>query len=385
MLTVKNIEAIASNVISAQMLMPCVVSTLVCLLLVLLSPALLKVLSRPEDLAAVQSAHSSPTLRVGGLGILIGVLTGVLALSSNISFLSYASLLLVSAIPLVLAGFAEDVGLHVSPMARLGAIAFSSLLAAVFLPAVVSELGIFGVDALLAFYPLALVFTVFAASGVTNAFNLIDGLNGLASYTGITTAVSVSALALVAGLGHIQTFYGMFAVVIFGFFILNFPFGKLFLGDGGAYLIGHCLVWGGITLARDVEGLSPFAILLIFFWPIADTALAIWRRMRLSSPTDRPDRLHFHQLVMRFLEIRLLGRNRRAIANPLATLIMAPLIVVPQICGLVFAFQHASAVLASVVLVVLFFVTYLTGMRLARRTHVVASIAPRQTISEVRK
>ena len=101
--------------------------------------------------------------------------------------------------------------------------------------------------------------------------------------------------------------------------------------------------------------------------------------MRLASPADRPDRLHFHQLVMRFLEIRLLGRNRRAIANPLATLIMAPMIVVPQICGLLFAFEHASAVLATVVLAVIFFASYIIGMRLARRSHVVMPTASRST------
>lgn len=371
MLTVAHIEAIAANVLSAQMLTPWIVSFLVCLALVLLTPALIKLVARRGDVNAVQAAHNRPTLRIGGLGILLGVLAGTLALSFDPEFLSYASLLLVSAIPLILAGFAEDLGFGVPPKPRLAAISISALLCASFLPATVSSLGVPGVDALLAFYPLALIFTIFAASGVTNAFNLIDGLNGLASFTAVTTSVALSALALIAGLDHLQSFYGMFAVVTLGFFILNYPFGRLFLGDGGAYLLGHCLVWGGVTLANQVSGLSPFAILLIFFWPIADTALAIWRRVRLSSPADRPDRLHFHQLVMRFLEIRLLGRNRRTLANPLATLIIAPLIVAPQICGLLFAFEHASAVLASVLFSIIFFATYILGMRLARRSHVV--------------
>ena len=381
MLTVAHIEAIAANVLSAQMLAPWVVSFLVCLALVLLTPVLIKLVARREDLDAVQAAHSRPTLRIGGLGILFGVLAGTLALSFDPELLSYASLLLVSAIPLILAGFAEDLGFGVPPKLRLGAIAISALLCAAFLPAIVSRLGVPGVDTLLAFYPLALIFTIFAASGVTNAFNLIDGLNGLASFAAVTTSVALSALAMIAGLDQLQTFYGMFAVVTLGFFILNYPFGKLFLGDGGAYLLGHCLVWGGITLANKVSGLSPFAILLIFFWPIADTALAIWRRARLSNPADRPDRLHFHQLVMRFLEIRLLGRNRRTLANPLATLIVAPLIVAPQICGLLFAFEHASAILASVLFSIIFFATYILGMRLARRSHVVM----RENVTEVAK
>jgi len=247
----------------------------------------------------------------------------------------------------------------------------------------VTRLGLPLVDDVLSLYPAALVFTIFAASGVTNAFNLIDGLNGLASFTAITTAVALSALALIGGLGHLQSFYAMFAVVTFGFFILNYPAGKLFLGDGGAYLLGHCLVWGGITLANELAGLSAFAILLIFFWPIADTALAIWRRVRLSSPTDRPDRLHFHQLVMRFLEIRVLGRNRRRLANPLATLLIAPLIVAPQVCGLLFAFAHGSAMIASGVFAVIFFATYLFGMRVAKRGHVsMSSEASPQAIVE---
>jgi len=79
--------------------------------------------------------------------------------------------------------------------------------------------------------------------------------------------------------------------------------------------------------------------------------------------------MHFHQLVMRFLEIRFLGRNRRQLANPLATLIIAPLIVAPQICGLIYAFDNKSAMIASVCFAVIFFMTYSIGMHVAPRTH----------------
>ena len=370
MLTSTQIERIVLNILSAHLVTPAAVSFLVCLSLVLMAPVILKLFSRREDLHAVQAAHTKPTLRIGGLGILAGVLAGTLLLSADAAFLSYASLILVSAIPLILGGFAEDLGFQVPPRLRLGAIAISALLCATFLPAVLTHIGVPVIDDILTLYPLAFMFTIFAASGVTNAFNLIDGLNGLASFTAITTAVALSTLAMIADLTHLQNFYAMFSVVTFGFFVLNFPAGKLFLGDGGAYLLGHCLTWGGITLAIEVAGLSAFAILLIFFWPIADTALAIWRRLRLASPTDRPDRLHFHQLVMRFLEIRVLGRGRRRVANPLATLIITPLIVAPQACGLLFAFSHWAAILASVAFGVIFSATYIIGIRIAKRGRV---------------
>jgi len=79
--------------------------------------------------------------------------------------------------------------------------------------------------------------------------------------------------------------------------------------------------------------LSTWAVLLVFFWPIADTFFAIYRRRRAGRPTDMPDRLHYHQLVMRALEITLIGRNRRNVANPLATLVILPLASAPVIAG----------------------------------------------------
>ena len=64
--------------------------------------------------------------------------------------------------------------------------------------------------------------------------------------------------------------------------VLNYPLGKIFLGDGGAYALGHLLVWSAILLVNRASEISPFAILLIFFWPVADTGLAIWRRWKLG-------------------------------------------------------------------------------------------------------
>ena len=55
--------------------------------------------------------------------------------------------------------------------------------------------------------------------------------------------------------------------------------------------------------------------------------------MEVGNPTDRPDRLHFHQLTMRFMEIRVFGRDRREVANPVATLILIPLISTPSSVG----------------------------------------------------
>jgi UDP-N-acetylmuramyl pentapeptide phosphotransferase/UDP-N-acetylglucosamine-1-phosphate transferase len=328
------------------------------------------------DEVAIQSAHTGFVPRVGGLGIYIG-LVGLIPLLSfgfipltvvfdlNASELTW---LILSAAPVFAVGLAEDLGYDMSPRARLFASAVSSLMAIIIFKVWLSKLGIPGFDTFLIFAPFAILFTIFAAVGVVNAFNLIDGLNGLSSYVSISIATSLSVIAFKVGSLQFAVFLVLLSSAVLGFLILNFPFGKIFLGDGGAYALGHILVWSAILMINQTRDISPFSILLIFFWPVADTGLAIWRRWKLGNPADRPDRLHFHQLAMRFLEIRFFGRDRRHIVNPLSTIVLIPLISVPQVLGVLFWDNFAATVQSTVGVGFLFVATYLLGISTAKRS-----------------
>ena len=61
-------------------------------------------------------------------------------------------------------------------------------------------------------------------------------------------------------LADIQTtvFLTLLIASVLGFMVLNFPFGKIFLGDGGAYILGHLLVWSSILLINRIPEISPF-------------------------------------------------------------------------------------------------------------------------------
>ena len=326
------------------------------------------------DAAAIQSAHSGFVPRVGGLAIYISILVLVPFLSFGFIPLSVVfdlnarelTLLILSAVPVFSLGLAEDLGYAMSPKARLVASAISSFLVIFLFRVWLSRLGIPGVDMLVMFVPFAIIFTIFATVGVVNAFNLIDGLNGLSSYVTISVAFSLSIIAFNVGNTQISIFLVLVVASVLGFMVLNFPFGKIFLGDGGAYALGHLLVWSAIIIINNATEVSPFAILLIFFWPVADTGLAIWRRWKLGNPADRPDRLHFHQLAMRFLEIRFFGRDRREIANPIATLILAPLISTPQILGVLLWDNLIATVWCTMGVASLFVATYLFGIITAK-------------------
>jgi len=342
-------------------------SFLFCSLLIFLNQTSIFKKRSLEDLSAVQSSHTKPVSRIGGLALFVGIFVVLLMAKALWFNTSHLWPFVIAIIPIFLVGTAEDLGFKMSPLRRFLAICASSILMILLYDCWVSRVGIPYIDTLFSYAPIGIIFTVFASAGVTNAFNLIDGLNGLAALTAISISVSLSLIAFSAGHHNLSILCLSITPIIAGFLVLNFPFGKIFLGDGGAYLLGHCLVWIAIYLMQLDISISPFAILLIFFWPVSDTLLAIWRRKTLGKPRHLPDRLHFHQLTMRFLEIKSFGRCKRQMTNPLATTILLPLVVTPQVLGIIFATDPIWAPISFVFMAILFIATYLTGIALAKK------------------
>lgn len=346
-------------------------SALICAILIWTKT--LHLTAREGDTNAVQAAHAAPTPRVGGVGIGAGLLLSIFLVPDSLR--STYLVFVASLAPVFAAGLYEDLRSGVSPSMRLLAAALSSVLAIVLLGAWVSHVGVIGVDWLFGFVPIAVIFTVFATTGVCHAFNLLDGLNGLSAGTSVVTAIGLAAIAHLSGQPQMVSFCFILIAALMGFLVFNYPWGKIFLGDAGAYTMGHALAWISVILMFRVADLSPWAVVLIFFWPLADTFFAIYRRRRSGRPTNQPDRLHFHQLVMRLLEIRVLGVGKRETANPLATLVMLPFISAPVIFGVMLWDKPVWAFFAVISLGGLFVGSYLLGIRLSarRKPHAIES------------
>jgi len=321
-----------------------------------------------SDLAARQSSHTLPTPRAGVLACL-GVQLAFIPIASitdlditqNISFsVTTVCLFLAAQMPLALVGALEDFGIHQRPRNRLAGIALSTALVIAMFGVMIDRSGIGFIDALLSVKIVAFLFTLFAVTGVVNAFNLIDGLNGLLGLTALTTSVALGASAHALGAPNLSIILAMFAASIGAFLVLNYPFGKIFMGDGGAYVIGFILAWMAIALLHETT-VSPFALLLIFYWPIFDTLLAIWRRAYRHSGSMRPDRMHCHQVMMRVLMIRA-GFSKKA-ANPITTACLLPAIIAPQIVGVVFLENTQIAGASLLGFAVLYYVIYLRAVR----------------------
>lgn len=266
-----------------------------------------------------QKFHATPTPRIGGMAIAFGLVGSVLLLGSFAGIRPTAvygiSLLALAAVPSFAGGLAEDLTKRVGILARLMLTFSAALIAALVFGAVIERSGIMLVDHLLQWPVFAIAFTVFAVGGVANAINIIDGYNGLAGGYAILV---LGALAWVSAQVGDQLLLisslAMFGALI-GFLIWNYPRGKIFMGDGGAYLVGFWLAELSILLVLRNTDVSAWFPVVLLIYPIAETSVSVYRKkvVRGMSP-GQPDRLHLHMLIhQRLVRINVGSKDLREI------------------------------------------------------------------------
>lgn len=146
------------------------------------------------------------------------------------------------------------------------------------------------------------IITVVFIVAITNAINLIDGIDGLAVGVCMICSVAIWAINLSPLLNQpaAAIFAATMAGSCFAFLRYNFNPARIFLGDGGSYLLGFCLACIsciGLTKKVTVVILSPMLV-LIFFIPIIDMLYAIIRRASNNKPIFNPDLEHFHHKLL---------------------------------------------------------------------------------------
>jgi UDP-N-acetylmuramyl pentapeptide phosphotransferase/UDP-N-acetylglucosamine-1-phosphate transferase len=144
---------------------------------------------------------------------------------------------------------------------------------------------------------VSVLFTCFAVGGVANSINIIDGFNGLASTTSTVAFASFALIAYQVGDAQLSAMSLVLAACVWGFFWINWPYGKIFLGDGGSYFIGFSLAWVAVMLIERNPQVSAFAALLICVHPVTEVLFSIYRRKIKELHPGHPDRMHFHSLI----------------------------------------------------------------------------------------
>ncbi|MGI4842064.1 MAG: MraY family glycosyltransferase [Janthinobacterium lividum] len=283
----------------------------------------------------VQKFHITPTPRIGGAAIMLGLWLSLGVLSEAQQELLLP--VLVAAMPAFVFGLAEDLTRKVSVRARLFATIGSGVCCWGLTGVTLLHIGVAPLDMMLTWLPASVLFTAVAVGGVANAVNIIDGFNGLASGTVLIGMAALGIIAQDAGDPTLAQLCFVVCAVTAGFFIVNFPFGKLFLGDGGAYLLGFLLAWLSVMLVYRNPLVSPWAPLLACAYPVFETVFTVLRRLWYRRHPGHPDSWHLHSLVKTALVARFLHALPAPLRNASVSPVCWMVALVPALMAVRFA------------------------------------------------
>lgn len=300
--------------------------------------------------------HSGNISRLGGIGVFIAFVISSLVfalVSDSIEFMQALPVVIGSCI-IMCFGLADDI-LNLRAIIKLIA-----QMAAAFV--VVA----FGMRFTQIFnwvlpLPLSILITFGWIIGITNAYNLIDGLDGLCgslSFTGVTT---LGIVFLLSGNSE-STICFILAAAILGFLCFNWPPAKIFMGDAGSQFLGFMISVIPLYTSGDSFEFNKFLIMLVLTaLPTFDTIAAIWRRLREHRSIMSPDKSHLHH---KFLN---LGYTKTA---TLYVILVLQLLLCVAVVASFFMEKTAGLILLSgafIFMVVFFAVIHYTNRAVIRK------------------
>ena len=273
------------------------------------------------DTFGVQKFHETPVPHIGGALLFTGFFIGLWFLPAAQEI---RLLLLVASLPVFIAGIAEDCTRKIEPTLRMIAALLSITIAFFYLDIGIRSLNFAWPDYLLSnFNFLSLLFTLLVVGGLINAINIIDGYNGLMAGYSVLVLLAIAYVSNILGDGLVFQLSLTLIASLAGFFVFNFPLGKIFMGDGGAYFVGLMMAVIGLMLGIRNDEVSHWFVLLLFIYPLYETAFSIYRRKLLhKTDVSQPDANHLHSLIYRKLISCDRFKHNKVICNSMTAPVM---------------------------------------------------------------
>jgi len=229
-------------------------------------------LGHDHDFDGVQKVHEVPTSRLGGAVLIVAYFAALAVVSrAGPAALEAAVALAFCSLPVVLIGASEDIIRGTRPWHRLAGAVASAVVASYFANGIITRVDLPGLDDWLVFLPFALPLTWFMVAGACNAMNLIDGAHGLAGGTALMMFGGLAAMAVYVDDPLVLAQALAMVGAIAGFLAWNYPHGKVFLGDAGAYFLGFMYAELAIQLVARNDGVSAWFVIALAAYPIVET------------------------------------------------------------------------------------------------------------------
>ncbi len=274
-------------------IIPCLASFL---LTAVLTPQIIRLATTCNclDIPGGRRLHKEATPRWGGVAFFIGVLPFLCLENGDGSLTAY----LAAAALLVAMGMVDDRrSLGWKPKITIMAAAAALVISGGDIT--VHQIGFYGSLGRVELGAFSIPFTFISIVGITNAINLLDGLNGLAGGVSLLGFLFMGIAALLAGNIPVAVICFTFVGALGAFLLYNFPAARIFMGDSGSLFLGFSLAVTALLLTQgptsSVDSMFPTLVLLL---PIFDTLRVLLVRLLNGKNPFRADNLHLHYLLV---------------------------------------------------------------------------------------
>ncbi len=260
-----------------------------------------------DEQQGIQKIHRKSATRIGGISIFAtGILVGFFFRDSYLQY----SIVFLCIFLIFIIGLIEDITRKLSPTIRLVLTIFVCSILVFMTETRLDDVDLKFINFLLSQPLVAFFISALGISITSNAWNFIDGLNGLSSGTAFIVLISFSIIADQYNIIFLSNVLFSVAFIILGFLIVNLFTGQIFFGDGGSYAVGAFIAWSGIELVNQNNSILAWSIFLIIIYPATEFSFSFLRRIFTRKSPFVADNLHLHSLLYSYInELKLIGNT----------------------------------------------------------------------------
>tara|TARA_B100000035_G_scaffold305943_1_gene307381 strand:- start:2486 stop:3523 length:1038 start_codon:yes stop_codon:yes gene_type:complete len=307
-----------------------------------------------SDYTAIQKIHENYTPPFGGLIIFITFYSYLFFFYKTNNYFTNLSILIPSII-IITVGSIEDFYNNIKPIVRFLVIFICSIFYCAITPELPS-IEVWKIGEIIndnSF--LAILFFSLCMTALSNGMNMIDGMNGLSGLTALSITISLISLNFLFDINTIDIkILIIFAGTLIVFLIFNFPFGKIFLGDAGAYWVGWLLGAVVIKIFSNSQ-LNSWAAVLMLFYPTMEVCFSTIRKLVDKKNPLLPDLKHLHLKIF-FILKGPIERNHQF--NSFTTICLMPFWICPVLTIIWIQFQPDLALYFLILFILLYLLYY---------------------------